>query len=76
MENGLNEIGIGPGGIKGNSSVMGVHIEQAGRHPATLAAGISTSCWVHRRSVIKIDSKLNYSILSHKETEDFKICDN
>ncbi|MEA4896761.1 MAG: L(+)-tartrate dehydratase subunit alpha [Eubacteriales bacterium] len=66
IEKGLNEIGIGPGGITGKSSVMGVHIEHAGRHPATLAVGLSTGCWAHRRALIKIDSKLGYEVISHK----------
>ena len=66
MEKGLNDIEIGPGGITGKNSVMGVHIEQAGRHPATIAVGLSTGCWAHRRALIKIDSELNYEILSHK----------
>jgi len=66
IENGLNEIGIGPGGITGKNSVMGVHIEQAGRHPATIAVGLSTGCWAHRRALIKVDSQLGYEVLSHK----------
>jgi L(+)-tartrate dehydratase alpha subunit len=52
IEKGLNEIEIGPGGITGKNSVMGVHIEQAGRHPATIAVGLSTGCWAHRRALI------------------------
>ena len=66
IANGLNAIGIGPGGISGKSSVLGVHIEQAGRHPATLAVGLSTGCWAHRRGLIRIDSEINYEILTHK----------
>lgn len=66
IEKGLNDIGIGPGGVTGVNSVMGVHIEQAGRHPATLAVGISTGCWAHRRALIKINSDLEYEMLSHK----------
>jgi L(+)-tartrate dehydratase alpha subunit len=66
LEDGLNEIGIGPGGITGNRSVMGVQIEQAGRHPATIAVGISTGCWAHRRALIKINAEMEYEILSHK----------
>ncbi|EHD5289288.1 hypothetical protein JQX78_001479 [Salmonella enterica subsp. enterica serovar Mikawasima] len=30
-------MGIGPQGLTGNSSVMGVHIESAARHPSTIA---------------------------------------
>ena len=66
IEDGLNKIKIGPGGITGNNSVMGVNIEQAGRHPATIAVGLSTGCWAHRRALINIDSDLNYEMLSHK----------
>jgi L(+)-tartrate dehydratase alpha subunit len=66
IEKGLNDIEIGPGGITGKKSVMGVNIEQAGRHPSTLAVGLSTGCWAHRRALIKINSKLDYEVLSHK----------
>lgn len=66
IENGLNAIKIGPGGLTGENSVMGVHIEEAARHPATIAVGLSTGCWAHRRSVIKITADLDYEIISHK----------
>jgi L(+)-tartrate dehydratase alpha subunit len=66
IEKGLNEIGLGPGGVTGNKSVMGVHIEHAGRHPATIAVGLSTGCWAHRRGLIRIDSKLQYETISYK----------
>ena len=66
IEAGLNSIAIGPGGLTGNNSVMGVHIEQAGRHPATLAVGLSTGCWAHRRACIRIDANLDYEMITHK----------
>jgi L(+)-tartrate dehydratase alpha subunit len=66
IETGLNAIKIGPGGLGGESSVMGVHIEQAARHPATIAVGLSTGCWAHRRSIIKINADMGYEIISHK----------
>jgi len=69
IEEGLNGIGIGPGGLTGNMSVMGVHIEQAARHPATLAVGLSTGCWAHRRAWIRIHGDLSYELLSHKGAE-------
>lgn len=65
IEDGLNDIGIGPGGLTGAKSVMGVHIEQAARHPATLAVGLSTGCWAHRRALIRIGPDLSYEDLSH-----------
>ncbi|MBN1891327.1 MAG: L(+)-tartrate dehydratase subunit alpha [Clostridiales bacterium] len=67
IEDGLNEIGIGPGGMTGSMSVMGVHIEQAARHPATLAVGLSTGCWAHRRAWIRINADMSYELLSHRE---------
>lgn len=63
---GLNDIKIGPGGLTGENSVLGVHIEQAARHPATIAVGLSTGCWAHRRSVIKIKADMEYETISHK----------
>lgn len=66
IEAGLNEIKIGPGGLTGENSVMGVHIEQAARHPATIAVGLSTGCWAHRRAVININADLEYEVISHK----------
>lgn len=66
IENGLNALKIGPGGLGGESSVMGVHIEQAARHPATIAVGLSTGCWAHRRGLIRINAKLDYEMIFHK----------
>lgn len=66
IETGLNQIKIGPGGLSGENSVMGVHIEQAARHPATLAVGLSTGCWAHRRAIIKFDAHMEYEIISHE----------
>jgi len=66
IEAGMNEIRIGPGGLRGETSVMGVHIEEAARHPATIAVGLSTGCWAHRRSVIRVDANMEYEIISHK----------
>jgi L(+)-tartrate dehydratase alpha subunit len=66
LEAGLNKIGIGPGGFSGKHSVLAVHIEQAGRHTAAFAVGLSTGCWAHRRSLIEIREDLGYEVLSHK----------
>lgn len=66
IENAVNELGIGPGGAGGNQSLLGVHIEQAGRHPATLAVGLSTACWAHRRAHIIIHDDLSWEMPTHK----------
>ena len=66
LEEGLNEIGIGPQGLTGNRSVMGVNIESSARHPSTIGVAVSTGCWAHRRGRIRINADLTYEILSHQ----------
>jgi len=66
LEKGLNEIGLGPQGISGKNSVMGVHIETAARHPSTISVAISIGCWAHRRGTIRINDDMSYEITSHK----------
>ncbi|WP_319560488.1 L(+)-tartrate dehydratase subunit alpha [Marispirochaeta sp.] len=66
LEKGLNELGLGPQGISGQSSVMGVHIETAARHPSTISVAVNVGCWSHRWGDIIIDKDMNYEIISHK----------
>ncbi|SFO05458.1 L(+)-tartrate dehydratase alpha subunit [Formivibrio citricus] len=66
LEEGLNEVGIGPQGLGGASSVMGVNIEQSARHPSTIGVAVSTGCWAHRRGTIRFNPDLSYEIISHK----------
>lgn len=63
---GLDKINIGPGGLTGVKSIMGVNVEQAARHPSCLAVGISTGCWAHRRACIKVHADMSYEMVSHK----------
>jgi L(+)-tartrate dehydratase alpha subunit len=66
LEDGLNQLGLGPQGLTGKASVMGVHIESSARHPSTIGVAVSTGCWAHRRGTIRIDDTLRYEILSHQ----------
>lgn len=66
LEDGINEIGLGPQGLTGSSSVMGVHIENAARHPSTIGVAVNVGCWSHRRGTIHINSDLSYEIITHK----------
>jgi L(+)-tartrate dehydratase alpha subunit len=66
LEEGINELGIGPQGLTGDNTVMGVNIESSARHPSTIGVGVSTGCWAHRRGKIKINKDLTYEILSHE----------
>ncbi|WP_296970383.1 L(+)-tartrate dehydratase subunit alpha [Tepidanaerobacter sp. EBM-38] len=67
LERGINAIGLGPQGLSGNNSVMGVHIENAARHPSTIGVAVNTGCWSHRRGNIIFHSDFSYTITSHKE---------
>lgn len=67
LERGINAIGLGPQGFSGANSVLGVHIENAARHPSVIGVAVNTGCWAHRRGNIIFHSDLSYTITSHKE---------
>lgn len=69
LEDGINKIGLGPQGMMGNASVMGVHIENTARHPSVIGVAVNVGCWSHRRGHIVFDKNLNYKITSHSEVE-------
>jgi L(+)-tartrate dehydratase alpha subunit len=66
LEKGINSIGLGPQGLTGSASVLGVHIENTARHPSTIGVAVNVGCWNHRRGHINFDKNLNYTITSHK----------
>jgi L(+)-tartrate dehydratase alpha subunit len=70
LTDGLNELGLGPQGLTGANSVMGVNIESSARHPSTIGVAVSTGCWAHRRGKIKINADMSYEVISH---EGFKL---
>lgn len=66
LEDGINEIGLGPQGVSGKMSVMGVHIENTARHPSTIGVAVNVGCWSHRKGHIIFYKDLKYTIISHK----------
>ncbi len=65
LEDGINKIGLGPQGMSGSTSVMGVNIENTARHPSTIGVAVNVGCWSHRKGHIVFDKDLNYTITSH-----------
>ncbi|MBO4312608.1 MAG: L(+)-tartrate dehydratase subunit alpha [Desulfovibrionaceae bacterium] len=65
LEDGINAIGLGPQGMGGSYSVMGVHIENTARHPSAIGVAVNVGCWSHRRGHIIFDKDLRYTITSH-----------
>ena len=62
----IDSIGLGPQGLGGTRSTMGVNIENAARHPSVLSVAVNTGCWSHRRGTIHFDHDLNYELITHK----------
>ena len=69
LEDGINAIGLGPQGMGGKYSVMGVNIENTARHPSTIGVAVNVGCWSHRRGHIVFDKDLNYTITTHSGWE-------
>lgn len=69
LEDGINNIGLGPQGFGGKKSVLGVNIINTARHPSVIGVAINVGCWSHRRGKILFDSELNYSLPLHQEVE-------
>ena len=55
LEDGINKIGLGPQGLGGKYSVMGVNVENSARHPSVIGVAVNVGCWSHRRGHIVFD---------------------
>ncbi|MEM2523095.1 MAG: fumarate hydratase [Candidatus Bathyarchaeia archaeon] len=62
-----NMTGIGPMGLGGKITVLGVHVEYAYRHPASFPAAVAFNCWAARRATARIHPDGNVEYLTHKE---------
>ena len=50
-----NELDIGPMGLGGRTTALGIKIGTAGRHPACYFVTVSYSCWDTRRYCVELD---------------------
>lgn len=66
LTDGLNSLGMGAQGLRGNQAVMGVHIESSARHTATRACAVNVSCYTLRRGIIRLNSDLSYELTGFK----------
>jgi len=62
-----NSTGIGPMGLGGKFTVLGVHVEYAERHPASYPAAVAVQCWAARRASARIHPDGTVEYLTHKE---------
>ncbi|MCF7890042.1 fumarate hydratase [Candidatus Bipolaricaulota bacterium] len=49
-----NNLGVGPMGVGGETTVLDVKIEYDHRHPASYPVGITPQCWANRRTSFRI----------------------
>jgi len=63
----VNELGIGPQGLGGDTTCLGIRVVAGSRHPATFVAAVLFSCWALRRATIVVDNDLGVE----KDPDDF-----
>ena len=58
----LNMLGIGPMGLGGKTTAIGLNIEYAYCHTASLPVAVNVQCWAARRGTVRIhpDGKLEF----------------
>jgi len=66
LQEAVNSTGIGPMGLGGRFTVLGVKVDYAHRHPASYPVAVAVQCWAARRASARIypDEKIEY--LTHK----------
>ena len=61
-----NSTGIGPMGLGGKFTVLGVKVDYAYRHPASYPVAVAFQCWAARRATARINSDGTVEYLTHK----------
>lgn len=62
-----NSTGIGPMGLGGRFTVLGVKVDYAHRHPASYPVAVAFQCWAARRATARINSDGTVEYLTHKK---------
>ncbi len=62
----INQTGIGPMGLGGDTTSLDVHIDVAMRHPASFPVGVAVQCWAARRASVLITKEGEVKFTSHK----------
>jgi fumarate hydratase subunit alpha len=65
----LNTLGIGPMGLGGKTTVLGVNCEYAFCHTASLPVAVNVQCWAARRAVCRIHKDGTIEHITHKIRE-------
>ena len=62
----INDTGLGPMGLGGVKTSLGVKIEYASCHTASLPLGVGIQCWADRRATIRIHENGKIEYPSHR----------
>jgi len=65
----VNKTGIGPMGLGGDSTALGLRIEYAHRHPASYPVAVAFQCWAARRATARIYMDGCVECLSHRDRD-------
>lgn len=60
-----NLTGVGPLGLGGDTTVLGVNVEYTHRHPASLPVGVAFQCWAARKAAAQISADGHVTYLLH-----------
>jgi fumarate hydratase subunit alpha len=66
-----NMTGIGPMGLGGKTTVLGVHVDYAYRHPASFPVAVAFNCWCARRASARINASGTVEYLTHKQQGEY-----
>ncbi len=66
-----NMTGIGPMGLGGKTTVLGVHVDYANRHPASFPVAVAFNCWCARRASAKIHASGTVEYLTHQQRSEY-----
>jgi fumarate hydratase subunit alpha len=61
-----NITGIGPMGLGGDTTVLGIHVDYASRHPSSFPVAVAFSCWCDRRASARINGEGEVEFLTRK----------
>ncbi|MCW4021681.1 MAG: fumarate hydratase [Candidatus Bathyarchaeota archaeon] len=64
----VNSTGIGPMGLGGKTTVLGVKLDYAHRHPASYPVAVVVQCWAARKASARICSDGTVEYLTHEVT--------
>ena len=50
----INQLGIGPSGLGGETTALGIKVETYGTHIAGLPLAVSLNCWADRKAIVEM----------------------